>query len=70
MHRCRRIIILVDACADGNTERNENTNKANHAKGNAARVQANLPQGRYESVDSKNLVKMHISGSRAKKTLL
>jgi hypothetical protein len=47
----------VDACADGNTERNENTNKANHAEGNTTRVEANLPQSGYESVNGKNLAK-------------
>jgi len=56
----------VDACADGNTERNENTNKANHAKGNPTRVQANLPQGGYESVDGKKLAKCTSVGHRPK----
>jgi hypothetical protein len=43
----------VAAGADGNPERNENASKANHAKGNATRLQPNSPQGRYESVDGK-----------------
>jgi len=51
--RCRRFVILVNARADGNPERNENASKANRANGNATRLQADSPQGRYESVDSK-----------------
>jgi hypothetical protein len=47
----------VNAVADGNPERNENASKANHAKGNATRLKANSPQGRYESVDGKKLAK-------------
>jgi hypothetical protein len=47
----------VNACAYGNPERNENANKANHAKSNATRLQANSPQGCYESVDGKKLAK-------------
>jgi hypothetical protein len=60
----------VDACADGNTERNENTNKANHAEGNTTRVDANLPQSGYESVNGKNLAKCTSMGLRPKDIII
>jgi hypothetical protein len=37
-HRCRRFIILVSACADGNPERDESASEADQAKGNATRI--------------------------------
>jgi hypothetical protein len=60
----------VNVRADGNPERNENANKANHAKGNATRLQANSPQGRYESVDGKKLAKCTSAGLRPKDIIL
>jgi hypothetical protein len=45
----------VNSCADGNPEYDENASKANHAKGNATRLQANSPHSRYERVDSEKL---------------
>jgi hypothetical protein len=56
----------VAAGADGNPERNENASKANHAKGNATRLQPNSPQGRYESVDGKKLAKCTSVGLKPK----
>ena len=46
----------MNACADGNPERNENASEADQAKGNATRFPANLPNSRYEGVDSEKLV--------------
>jgi hypothetical protein len=56
----------VNARAGGNPERNEDASKADRAKGNATRLQANLPQGRYESVNGKRLAKCTSVGLRPK----
>jgi hypothetical protein len=56
MHRCRGIIILVNACADGNPERNENASDADQAKGSATRCQSNLTNSCYKGMDSEKLV--------------
>ena len=57
-HGCGRIIIpFVNAPANSNREHNEKASKANHAKGNATRMQPNLPHGGYECVNGKNLAK-------------
>ena len=63
-------MILVSARANGNQDRNGNANKANHAKSNATRLQANLPQGRYESVDGKKLAKCISMGLRPKEIVI
>jgi hypothetical protein len=60
----------VNARADGNPESNENASEANHAKGNATRVQANLPQGGYESVDGKKLAECTSVGLSPKDALI
>ena len=69
-HGCRRFIIPVNVRADGNPERNEDASKANHAQGNATRVQTNLPQSGHESVDGKKLSEMHIIGVSVRKTFV
>jgi hypothetical protein len=46
----------VNTRADGNPERNENASKADQAKGNATRFEANLQHSRYEGVESEKLV--------------
>ena len=57
-HGCGRIIIpFVNAPANSNREHNEKASKANHAKGNATRMQPNLPHGGYECVNGKKLAK-------------
>ena len=66
-HRCRRIIILVNASADRNPERNENASEADQANSNATRFQANLPNSRYEGVDSEKLVGCISAGSHTQK---
>ena len=60
----------MDACANGNPGSNENGNKADHAKSNATRLQANLPQGRYKSVDGKKLAKRTPVGFRPKDIII
>jgi len=69
-HGCRSFIVLVNARADGDPKRNENASKANHAKGNATRMQANSPQGRYESVDGKKLAKCTSMGLRPRNIVM
>ena len=70
-HGCGRIIIpFVNAPANSNREHNEKASKANHAKGNATLLQANLPESGYESVDSKNLVKCTAIGLRPKDIII
>jgi hypothetical protein len=46
----------VNTWVNGNPEYNENASKADQAKGNTARFQANLKHSRYEGVDSEKLV--------------
>ena len=48
--------MLVHAWADGGPEHNENTSKANQAKGNTTRFEANLQHSRYEGVNGEKLV--------------
>jgi hypothetical protein len=57
----------VNACTDGNPERNENANQADQAKGNATRLQANLQHSCYEGVDSEKLVSCISAGSRTQR---
>ena len=47
----------MDACADGNPERDENAGKADQAEGNATRFYTETENCRYEGVDSKDLVR-------------
>jgi hypothetical protein len=57
----------VTAHGDCNPEGKENANKGNHAKCNATRrLQSNLPQGHYESMDGKELAKCTLVGLRPK----
>ena len=55
-YRRRCIIILVNACTNGDPEHNENASKADQGKGNATRFYADLQHSRYEGVDSEKLV--------------
>ena len=57
----------MNPCADGNAERNENASKADQAKGNTTRFEANLQHSRYEGVDSEKLVSCISAGSHAQK---
>jgi len=57
----------VNACADGNTERNDSTSKTDQAKGNATRFLANSQHSRYEGVDREKLESCISAGSHAKK---
>jgi hypothetical protein len=59
-NRSRGYIIVVNGNADANTERTKKAYKANQAKRKAACFQSYLPQGRYECVDSENLVKVYL----------
>jgi hypothetical protein len=56
----------VNACADGNPERNENASEADQAEGNTTRFKANLQHSRYEGVDSEKLVSCLSAGSHTK----
>jgi hypothetical protein len=56
----------VNACADGNPERNENASEADQAKGNPTRFETNLRHSRYEGVKSEKLVSWISEVSHAK----
>ena len=60
--------MLVQAWADGSPEQNENESKADQAKGNATRFEANLQHGRHEGMDSEKLVS-RISAGLTRKSL-
>ena len=55
--------MLVQAWADGSPEQNKNASRADQAKGNATRFEANLQHSRYEGVDSEKLVSCISAGS-------
>ena len=57
----------MNACTDGNPERNENADQADQAKGNATGSEANLEHSRYERVDSKKLVRNKSAGSHTQR---
>jgi hypothetical protein len=57
----------VNAVADGNPERNENANKADQAKGNATRFEANSQHSCYKGVDSEKLVSRILAGSQTQR---
>ena len=56
-HRCRHFIILVNANADANPERNENASDTDHETSKAECVKPYTPQSRHECVDRKDLVR-------------
>jgi hypothetical protein len=57
----------VNACANGNPKYSENANKADQAKGNATRFEANLKNSRHEGVDSEKLVNCTSAGSHTQR---
>jgi hypothetical protein len=57
----------MNSCTDGNPEHNENASKADHAKGDPTRLQANSPHSCYECVDSEKLVRCILAVSHTQR---
>ena len=55
----------MNAWADSSPEHNKYASKADQAKGNATRFDANLKHSRYEGVDSEKLVSCISAGCHA-----
>ena len=60
-HRCRDFIMLVNACANSDPERDKNGYEDNKAKSKAASFQPYTPQSRHECVHGENLVRHGIN---------
>ena len=56
-HRCRGVVILVNASANANPECDKSGYEDNQPKSKAASFQSYSPQSRHECVNGKNLVR-------------